>query len=373
MDILKSLHPKRLSFSGKRSKDVDDLPLNEKPFTSLNDEVSSPSNAYEEKEPNMLKSKHSILKFRSSVTLSDPDLPSKFKELFEKDSSEILIKRYKCVHISHFISSYGKLYVTSNFLCFVESKLKNLQVVIRLEDIEKYETHSSGVNIYAYNQKHTFTDFSGESGVAFISNYLRLIKKSNSVGNAGVSLKPLSRQSPASADGKVCDSPLPIEPPTKPARSKNSLSARQSASSSPPLAFKSITSDGGGTSGLSTISDVAYKASCIPLLLLTRIISFAVSMATSSLQAAPFGFQPPRAFTSLAFLAVSVVYLYYRLDRIPLNNSVGLINAHDYSNINGPRGGEDEGDCRNEFQKLVASLQSLSQTLQRLEAKLTSG
>lgn len=75
----------------------------------------------------MLKSKHSILKFRSSVTLSDPDLPSKFKELFEKDSNEILIKRYKCVYISHFLSSYGKLYVTSNFLCFVESKLKNLQ------------------------------------------------------------------------------------------------------------------------------------------------------------------------------------------------------------------------------------------------------
>eukprot|EP00108_Taenia_solium_P008190 TsM_000573600 transcript=TsM_000573600 gene=TsM_000573600 len=371
----------RLSLSGKRSKDVDDPPLNEKPFTSPNDEASPPSNSYEEREFSMLKSKHSILKFRSSVTLSDPDLPSKFKELFEKDSNEILIKRYKCVYISHFISSYGKLYVTSNFLCFVESKLKNLQVVIRLEDIESYETHSSGVNIYAYNQKHTFTDFGGESGVAFLSNYLRLTKKSNSVGNSGVSSRSLSRQSTVPADGRTSTSPLTVSPPIKPSRSKSGLSARQSMSPAAPLAFKPITGDSSNNGGLSTISDVAYKASCIPLLLLTRILSFAVSMATSSLQATPFGFQPPRAFTKffayiiLAFLAISVVYLYYRLDHIPLNDAAGLMNTNSYDSSNGPGGGGggDEGDCRNEFQKLVASLQSLSQTLQRLEAKLTPG
>lgn len=69
-----------------------------------------------------------------------------------------------------------------------------------------------------------------------------------------------------------------------------------------------------------------------------------------------------------------MVYLYYRLDHIPLNDPARLMNTNDYDSSNGPRGGGgEEGDCRNEFQKLVASLQSLSQTLQRLEAKLTPG
>ncbi|KAH9279794.1 hypothetical protein ECG_07787 [Echinococcus granulosus] len=374
MDMLKHLHPKRLSFSGKKIKDINDPLLNEKSFTS-NDEVSLHTNSYGDRESSVLKSKHSILKSRSLVTLSDPDLPSKFKELFEKDSKEVLLKRYKCVYVSHLISSYGKLYVTSNFLCFVESKLKNLQVVIRLEDVESYETHSSGVNIYAYNQKHSFTDFVGESGVAFLSNYLRLTKKPNPVGDSGVSSKPSFRQSPVLVNEKASNPLLPIEPPTKPSRSKNGLSARQSVSPADPLAFKSITGDGGSSGGLSTISDVAYKASCIPLLLLTRILSFAVAMATSSLQATPFGFQPPRAFTKfiayivLAFLTISVVYLCYRLQHIPLDDSVGIINRNTYVNSNEAG----EGDCRNEFLKIVASLQSLSQALQRLEAKLTSG
>nr|CDS22331.1 gram domain containing protein [Echinococcus granulosus] len=292
---------------------------------------------------------------------------------------------------------YGKLYVTSNFLCFVESKLKNLQVVIRLEDVESYETHSSGVNIYAYNQKHSFTDFVGESGVAFLSNYLRLTKKPNPVGDSGVSSKPSFRQSPVLVNEKASNPLLPIEPPTKPSRSKNGLSARQSVSPADPLAFKSITGDGGSSGGLSTISDVAYKASCIPLLLLTRILSFAVAMATSSLQATPFGFQPPRAFTKfiayivpskvvfggipisvvflspyprrLAFLTISVVYLCYRLQHIPLDDSVGIINRNTYVNSNEAG----EGDCRNEFLKIVASLQSLSQALQRAVQPYLSG
>ncbi|EUB56466.1 hypothetical protein EGR_08688 [Echinococcus granulosus] len=238
----------------------------------------------------------------------------------------------------------------------------SVQVVIRLEDVESYETHSSGVNIYAYNQKHSFTDFVGESGVAFLSNYLRLTKKPNPVGDSGVSSKPSFRQSPVLVNEKASNPLLPIEPPTKPSRSKNGLSARQSVSPADPLAFKSITGDGGSSGGLSTISDVAYKASCIPLLLLTRILSFAVAMATSSLQATPFGFQPPRAFTKfiayivpskvvfggipisvvflspyprrLAFLTISVVYLCYRLQHIPLDDSVGIINRNTYVNSN---------------------------------------
>ncbi|KAM7532487.1 hypothetical protein Aperf_G00000132614 [Anoplocephala perfoliata] len=111
---------------------------------------------------------------------------------------------------------------------------------------------------------------------------------------------------------------------------------------------------------ITMVSDVAYKASCIPLLILIRMLSFGVSIITNSLQVkAPFGFRPPRSFTKfiayfmLAFLAISLAYIYCHL---PQNNPTWSSRPGFY--------------CRGEVEKMTSSLRSLSETLRRLETRL---
>ncbi|VDD80280.1 unnamed protein product [Mesocestoides corti] len=120
--------------------------------------------------------------------------------------------------------------------------------------------------------------------------------------------------------------------------------------------------------GVSTISDVAFRASCIPLLLLTRFLTCGLHLATNSLHAMPIGC-PPRAFTKfvsyviLTFLIVSLLHLYYRLEALPVSLAAR------------PAIDADKFSCTRKLQDSLNSLhalsQSLSHTLRRIELKLT--
>uniref|UniRef100_A0A158QFR8 ANK_REP_REGION domain-containing protein n=1 Tax=Hymenolepis diminuta TaxID=6216 RepID=A0A158QFR8_HYMDI len=339
----------------------------------------------DDKEVSTLKHKNTILKIRSCVTIDDPDIVAKFQDLFDRDSSEVLLKRYKCVYINQSNVSLGKMYISSSYLCFVESKFRKLELVIRLEDVENYTTDDSGVNIVAYGQLHTFKEFSSESWLGFLSNYLRLIKKTNSpvkleVGtdcsSISTSISSLChRGSPSDCTG----TPKLTEADQCSLSSKNSggqkmLSLPQSSQSQQAPQFSSLPLLDLKTpldNTIAMVSDVAYKASCIPLLILTRVLSFGMGIATSSLQiTAPSNFLPPRAFTKniayimLAFLAISMSYIYCHLEHLPIDDPTWV--AYGSSHKNAGSG----FDCRGEFEKLASSLHSLSETLQRLEARL---
>ncbi|VDN98915.1 unnamed protein product [Rodentolepis nana] len=340
----------------------------------------------DDKETSTLRHKNTILKIRSCVTIDDPELVAKFQNLFDKDSSEVLLKRYKCVYINQSNVIFGKMYISSNYLCFVESKLRKLELVIRLEDVEDYTTDDNGVNIFAHGQIHTFREFSSESWLGFLSNYLRLIKKTNNpvkleVGadysSISTSISSLCHSN-ASIGTSILKSTELSQCPlsTKNPKGQNNSPLPQSSSSqlpqTPQLSAHRVSNlKTPLDSTITMVSDVAYKASCIPLLILTRVLSFGMGIATSSLQiTAPFNFLPPRAFTKniayfvLAFLAISMAYIYCHLENLPINDPTWTVFGSSRSNVGSGF------DCRGEFEKLVSSLHSLSETLQKLESRL---
>ncbi|KAM3182213.1 hypothetical protein ACTXT7_012846 [Hymenolepis weldensis] len=384
MNKIKSLSVKRLSFN-RKVKCALNIDQKVKSFAAINDDSSFLND--DDKEASTLKHKNTILKIRSCVTIDDPEIVAKFQDLFDRDSSEVLLKRYKCIYINQSNVSVGKMYISSSYLCFVESKFRKLELVIRLEDVENYTTDDSSVNIVAYGQLHIFKEFSSESWLGFLSNYLRLIKKTNNpvkleVGtdcsSISTSISSLChRGNPSDRTGTL----NLTEVDQYSLSSKNSggqkmLSLPQSSPSQPQQApqFSSLPLVDLKTpldNAIAMVSDVAYKASCIPLLILTRVLSFGMGIATSSLQiTAPSNFLPPRAFTKnvayimLAFLAISMSYIYCHLEHLPIDDPAWT--AYGSSHKSAGSG----FDCRGEFEKLASSLHSLSETLQRLEARL---
>nr|CDS30963.1 GRAM [Hymenolepis microstoma] len=340
----------------------------------------------DDKETCALRHKNTILKIRSCVTIDDPEVVAKFQNLFDKDSSEVLLKRYKCVYINQSNVIFGKMYISSNYLCFVESKLRRLELVIRLEDVEDYTTDDSGVSIFAHGQIHTFREFSSESWLGFLSNYLRLIKKTNNpvkleVGtdcsSISTSISSLCHSNASIGTGILRSTELNQSSlSTKDSKGQKNSSLPQSSSSqllqTPQLSALPVSNlKTPLDSTITMVSDVAYKASCIPLLILTRVLSFGMGIATSSFQiTAPFNFLPPRAFTKniayvvLAFLAISMAYIYCHLENLPINDPTWTMFGSSHKNAGSGF------DCRGEFEKLVSSLHSLSETLQKLESRL---
>ncbi|VDL86447.1 unnamed protein product, partial [Schistocephalus solidus] len=272
-------------------------------------------------------------------------------------------------------------------------------IVIRLSDISSFETHEQeDVRITAYD-KQSVTSTLSKSTLA--SSYTTS-QQSLSIGapDEADSDRALdsreSRWSPVSASGlsasthsrqRMHSMQLQVRP--VPSSSPNCdvvVSASSSSQSSPdghvpsqderlrqpqrPPPAHSILSTVERTFvwGLSVLSDVAFQASCLPLSLLCRLITGGMS---TSFSLSPRSVVPSRSFTIfiayvvLTFLAISMAYLYYRIETFPMDASLLLSST-------GRRAGHNlrtpvSAMCGQEFKEVASTLAQLSDLSDRVK------
>ncbi|KAL7055145.1 hypothetical protein AAHC03_024474 [Spirometra sp. Aus1] len=119
--------------------------------------------------------------------------------------------------------------------------------------------------------------------------------------------------------------------------------------------------------GLTLLSDVAFQASCLPLSLLCRLITggMSTSFRLSSRAASPRSFTIFIAYVVLTFLAISMAYLYYRIETFPMDASVLLSSA-------ARRSGNHlrttaTAMCGQEFKEVASALTRLSELSDRVQ------